>query len=233
MASCRDAGTIEPRVQPLRLCNPVTTCHPFTRRLLAMSLVRVGADHQAVQISSRALKRSHCVCNGRRRLPTSARPDSNYSSIRRPHTRHLPRLGLSHSRYYSSTPGQCNFYNHIDFVNSTCSNTSGSKASNLPDAPKIAVVGGGLTGLTAAYFLAKRLDKSAQITVYEASSRWGGWLRSERTPVDVGGVKTEVLFERGARSMSTAQTGGRMDRLILYQLVSGPHTHYLAEAWEL
>ncbi|KAI6785845.1 protoporphyrinogen/coproporphyrinogen III oxidase [Emericellopsis cladophorae] len=124
-------------------------------------------------------------------------------------------LGVVVSR---STPAPTPTY--ADCLGVACrSGNTGHKARDVPEAPNIAVVGGGLTGLTTAYFLAKRLEKPAQITVYEASSRWGGWLRSEKTPVDVGGVKTQVLFERGPRSMSTAQTGGRMDRLILYQLL--------------
>ncbi|KAG9255012.1 uncharacterized protein F5Z01DRAFT_653605 [Emericellopsis atlantica] len=187
-----------------------------------MSLVRAGADCEALRISSHALRSPHCVCDrAGRRLATRASSQSNVRSIRRrPITPRLPTLARSHARSYSSKPGVCTFYHHVDFFNANYREAGGPKASNLPEAPHIAVVGGGLTGLTTAYFLAKRLEKPAQITVYEASSRWGGWLRSERTPVDVGGVKTQVLFERGPRSMSTAQTGGRMDRFVLYQLLS-------------
>jgi len=185
-----------------------------------MSLVRAGADCEALRISSHALRNPHCLCDraGRRRFATRA---SSHSIRRRPIAPRLPTLARSHARVYSSsTPGVCNFYSYVDYFGvGWRSEDKGHKPRDLPEAPTIAVVGGGLTGLTTAYFLAKRLDKSAQITVYEASSRWGGWLRSEKTPVDVGGVKTQVLFERGPRSMSTAQTGGRMDRLILYQLL--------------
>ena len=46
---------------------------------------------------------------------------------------------------------------------------------------RIVIVGGGISGLSTAYFLSQRLDPaSAEIIVTEASSRWGGMIRSER-----------------------------------------------------
>lgn len=83
-----------------------------------------------------------------------------------------------------------------------------------------AVVGGGLTGLATAYYLAKKLPPSVNITLYEAGDRLGGWVRSERHPVDLGGKKGSVLFERGPRSL-TSLSGNtwRYDDLVLYDLV--------------
>ncbi|KAH6996614.1 hypothetical protein BKA56DRAFT_609848 [Ilyonectria sp. MPI-CAGE-AT-0026] len=83
----------------------------------------------------------------------------------------------------------------------------------------IAVLGGGLTGLTAAYYLAKKLPPTANITLYEASDRLGGWVRSDRVPVDVGGKKGTVLFERGSRSMTSLHGNTwRYDDLVLFDL---------------
>ena len=67
---------------------------------------------------------------------------------------------------------------------------------------RIAILGGGITGLTTAFHLANRLPQ-AKITIYEKSHRVGGWLDSEI--VDVDGC--EVLFEWGPRSLRPDLTG--------------------------
>ena len=61
---------------------------------------------------------------------------------------------------------------------------------------RIAVLGGGITGLSTAYYLTKQLP-NAKITVYEGSERVGGWLSSKY--VDVGNGK--ILFEQGPRTL--------------------------------
>lgn len=84
----------------------------------------------------------------------------------------------------------------------------------------IAVVGGGLTGLTTAYYLAKQLPSTAKITLYEGSDRLGGWIRTDRVPVDVDGVKGTVSFERGPRTLSSNHLSTwKFDDLVLYDLV--------------
>ncbi|KIL94510.1 protoporphyrinogen oxidase [Fusarium avenaceum] len=84
---------------------------------------------------------------------------------------------------------------------------------------KIAVLGGGLTGLTTAYYLAKKLPSTAKITLYESSDRLGGWIKTDRVPVDVEGKKGTVAFERGSRSLtSLAGNTFRFDDLVLYDL---------------
>lgn len=85
---------------------------------------------------------------------------------------------------------------------------------------KIAVLGGGLTGLTTAYYLAKKLPSTAKITLYESSDRLGGWIKTDRVPVDIEGKKGTVAFERGSRSLtSLAGNTFRFDDLVLYDLV--------------
>ncbi|KAG5933842.1 hypothetical protein E4U53_000848 [Claviceps sorghi] len=91
--------------------------------------------------------------------------------------------------------------------------------ATLNDNGHIAVVGGGLTGLTTAYYLAKQLPSTAKITLYESSDRLGGWIQTDRVPVDVDGVKGTVSFERGPRTLSSLHSSSwRFDDLILYDL---------------
>ncbi|KAF4338849.1 protoporphyrinogen oxidase [Fusarium beomiforme] len=91
-------------------------------------------------------------------------------------------------------------------------------ASQAKDA-NFAVLGGGLTGLSAAYYLAKKLPSTAKITLYESSDRLGGWIKTDRVPVDIEGKSGIVSFERGARSLSSlAGNTFRFDDLVLYDL---------------
>ena len=76
---------------------------------------------------------------------------------------------------------------------------------------RIAIVGGGITGLSAAYFLSNALPR-AKIVLYEASPRFGGWINSSRVPVNGG----HVVFERGPHTLRPSS--GPRDDLVL-QLV--------------
>lgn len=75
----------------------------------------------------------------------------------------------------------------------------------------VAILGGGVTGLAAAYYLTKELPK-ARITIYEGSDRLGGWLSSKRIPVEGG----SVLFESGPRSLRTSSNGILAARLVRF-----------------
>lgn len=65
----------------------------------------------------------------------------------------------------------------------------------------IAILGGGITGLATAHYLTKTL-RNANITVYEANPRLGGWLQSQRVEVPGG----SVLFEQGPRTIRQANS---------------------------
>ena len=67
----------------------------------------------------------------------------------------------------------------------------------------VAVLGGGITGLAAAFYLSEALPKS-KIVLYEGSSRLGGWLHS--TVADVAGGK--VVFEQGPRTLRPTNPNG-------------------------
>ncbi|KAF8954755.1 protoporphyrinogen oxidase [Flammula alnicola] len=63
---------------------------------------------------------------------------------------------------------------------------------------KIAVLGGGLTGLSSAYHLSRRFPTS-QVVLLEKQARLGGWVRSER--VTLPQIGASVLLEAGPRSL--------------------------------
>ncbi|KAI0834314.1 Protoporphyrinogen oxidase [Hypoxylon sp. FL0890] len=64
-------------------------------------------------------------------------------------------------------------------------------------AEKIAVIGGGITGLTAAYYASKRYP-SASISLFEGSSRLGGVIETAYVPLGKG---TGVICEKGPRTL--------------------------------
>ena len=70
----------------------------------------------------------------------------------------------------------------------------------------IGILGGGITGLVSAYWLSK-LHSSRKITLYEASSRLGGWLNTQRVQIP---NHAEVLFEQGPRSLRPTLPNGAL-----------------------
>lgn len=72
---------------------------------------------------------------------------------------------------------------------------------------RVAVIGGGITGLTAAFRLSQ--DASTNVTLFEKSSRLGGWLQSSCHNLDVLDAEASdphndgsprLLFEHGPRT---------------------------------
>ncbi|KAJ5899219.1 hypothetical protein N7495_003963 [Penicillium taxi] len=68
----------------------------------------------------------------------------------------------------------------------------------------VAVLGGGITGLSAAWRLMQD-HQCSHVTLYEKSSRVGGWMGSEIVPVDDG----KILFEYGPRTFRSAYPGSQ------------------------
>ncbi|KAK4648383.1 oxygen-dependent protoporphyrinogen oxidase [Podospora bellae-mahoneyi] len=87
----------------------------------------------------------------------------------------------------------------------------------------VAVLGGGLTGLATAFWLAW-WHPQMKITIYEASNRLGGWIDSEEVKVKgLTGEKGSVWFQRGARMVNPQHSKGplyRYDDLAFYLLVT-------------
>jgi oxygen-dependent protoporphyrinogen oxidase len=69
-------------------------------------------------------------------------------------------------------------------------------ASSSAYPKNIAVLGGGISGLSSAWFLKKEFPDS-KITIFEAGKEAGGWIKSKK--VDVAGG--HVLLECGPRSL--------------------------------
>ncbi|KAJ2715794.1 oxygen-dependent protoporphyrinogen oxidase [Coemansia spiralis] len=61
----------------------------------------------------------------------------------------------------------------------------------------VTVLGGGITGLSAAWYLAQRLPPTARIALIEGSPRLGGWVQTDRRRA--GGA--EFLAEKGPRTL--------------------------------
>ena len=88
-------------------------------------------------------------------------------------------------------------------VQFTAPQNSGYSAPSSQRRANIAILGGGITGLSAAHYLTRELP-TAKITIYEASERLGGWLQSKS--VDVGDGK--VVFESGVRTLRPSTVAG-------------------------
>lgn len=102
-------------------------------------------------------------------------------------------------------------------------------------APKsIAVLGGGLTGLTTAYYITRYLP-NAKVTIYEATDRLGGWIDTETVNVTTpDGIEGQVQFERGARSVKAPKRRGEkdLDGLLFCDLVRLPICPHLPLPFE-
>ena len=64
---------------------------------------------------------------------------------------------------------------------------------------KISVIGGGISGLTSAFYCSK-LPNVSSIKVYESSNRLGGWVQST--------IQNDFIFEHGPRTIRPAGPQG-------------------------
>ncbi|KAJ2339950.1 oxygen-dependent protoporphyrinogen oxidase, partial [Coemansia sp. RSA 2618] len=78
--------------------------------------------------------------------------------------------------------------------------------------PAITVLGGGITGLSTAWYLAQQLPPSVGVKLIESSSRLGGWMRTDQRQVG----ETKFIVERGPR---TLRTGSSPDARAVLELV--------------
>lgn len=64
----------------------------------------------------------------------------------------------------------------------------------------IAVLGGGLTGLSSAFHLSRRFP-TVKVKLIEKQTRLGGWVRSERIRIPVKEDDVSMLLEAGPRTL--------------------------------
>ncbi|KAI0404782.1 Protoporphyrinogen oxidase [Xylaria palmicola] len=89
-----------------------------------------------------------------------------------------------------------------------------------PPPREIAVIGAGITGLTAAHYLA-RYATNARITIYEASHKPGGWIEADRVKVKDGeGRQGHVLLQSGPRMLRSSSKSKKYDDLVLYDVLA-------------
>lgn len=138
-----------------------------------------------------------------------------------------PGLQLQHlrplHRHYTTTSSRLN--------EKPSGTESGPSASPENHRKSYAVLGGGITGLSAAYFLTHKFP-NAKVTIYEASKRLGGWADSEIVEVD----GEEVLFEWGPRSLRPDYSGpGKITiQLVRYSFKrKATNTNHSAQLYEL
>lgn len=91
----------------------------------------------------------------------------------------------------------------------------------------VAILGGGITGLTSAFYVSRRFP-DALVTVLEKSPTLGGWLKSERVDIT---SRSSVLLEAGPRSFRPGAKG-LMELVIfcLSYLIFEVITQHLARA---
>lgn len=110
----------------------------------------------------------------------------------------IPRIPLGIcSRRGSDSPRHCEFTAHSRHI------TGPSTPNVNHEGADIAVLGGGITGLASAYFLSRSLP-NAKITLFEASSRLGGWLHSKQVDIASG----SIVFEQGPRNLRPTAPNG-------------------------
>lgn len=114
----------------------------------------------------------------------------------------MPRHGLTATTISSLRPLCCSSRTRIA---SRLREYSSDSSSNHD----VAVLGGGITGLACAYYITKIIPR-ANVTIYEASDRLGGWLASRRVPVKDG----TVLFEAGPRTLRPSSNGALAAMLV-------------------
>ncbi|CAK7266969.1 oxygen-dependent protoporphyrinogen oxidase [Sporothrix epigloea] len=108
-------------------------------------------------------------------------------------------------------------YNSRSFASST----SYSRQPVVPS--NVAVIGGGLTGLATAHYLAMLLPAASKIVVFESSGQTGGWIDSRRienkTRDDKTATTVPETFESGARMVAPQRNAARYDDLLLLELI--------------
>lgn len=76
---------------------------------------------------------------------------------------------------------------------------------------KIAILGGGISGLSLAWFLKKKFEEKINISIFEARQKLGGWIQTEQ--ID------QFLFETGPRSLRGSKETLELCRELSLELI--------------
>lgn len=164
---------------------------------------------QLANEARRALLRAYCT-SPRRIL---ARPKSSLRRIIPPSTHY------SSFAPATATTARAILSTHSGHSRGSAASRSYATVSNSSSPKDIAVLGGGLTGLTTAYYLT-RFHPEAKITLYESDARLGGWIDTEQIEVKTAeGEAATISFERGARAVTPQSTVTRWEDFVLFDLV--------------
>ncbi|KAI2782322.1 Protoporphyrinogen oxidase [Daldinia loculata] len=82
---------------------------------------------------------------------------------------------------------------------------------------EIAVLGGGITGLTTAHYLARHAQ-NAHITLYEASNKLGGWIYGGLVEINKE-TSEKVMFQSGPRILRSGGSPLKYDSLVFYDVL--------------
>ena len=109
-------------------------------------------------------------------------------------------------------------------------NSIAKARTRVSEIQNVAILGGGITGLASAFYLSKQLPE-VRITIFEGSSRLGGWLHSKR--VDVG--NGNVVFEQGPRTLRPGIPNGlvTLDLVCMIILFGGFGAHLRLQVKQL
>ncbi|ROV97589.1 hypothetical protein VSDG_04576 [Cytospora chrysosperma] len=164
---------------------------------------------QLANEARRALLRAYCT-SPRRIL---ARPESSLRRIIPPSTHY------SSFAPATATTARAILSTHSGHSRGSAASRSYATVSNSSSPKDIAVLGGGLTGLTTAYYLT-RFHPEAKITLYESDARLGGWIDTEQIEVKTAeGEAATISFERGARAVTPQSTVTRWEDFVLFDLI--------------
>ncbi|KAI3322267.1 Protoporphyrinogen oxidase [Xylariaceae sp. AK1471] len=160
----------------------------------------------------------HSALRLTRRRPTSFSQLSstrhNLSTLSFAKTYVRPSIG------YRTLCASSNFVSKAGKSTYATSNVNNTSTDDATRPREIAVLGAGITGLTAAHYLARHA-KNANITIYEASDRPGGWIKADRIEVeDDEGRRGHVLFQHGPRMLRSGSTSTKYDDLVLYDVLA-------------
>jgi hypothetical protein len=152
------------------------------------------------------------------------------AKIYEPHANSTIPHGQQHSATSSILHTAMRLQRHVPLFKSTLKRVSASHllpstqwhrhfaSSSTAYPERIAILGGGISGLASAHFVAKEFPNS-KITIYEEQKEAGGWLRSRRVEVENG----SVLFEYGPRSLRPGVWSYPTAQMVNLQLCMSQH----------